>query len=61
MTRPEIELPDDVEALKAMVLAMAAKAARVEALEKQVDDLERVRFNPGHNLQPRSSLHIPAV
>jgi transposase len=39
MTRPEIELPDDVEALKAMVLAMAAKAARVEALEKQVDDL----------------------
>ncbi|MBB4193308.1 transposase [Rhizobium aethiopicum] len=40
MTRPEIELPDDVEALKAMVLAMAAKAARVEALEKQVDDLE---------------------
>ncbi len=40
MMRPEIELPDDVEALKAMVLAMAAKAARVEALEKQVDDLE---------------------
>lgn len=40
MTRPEIELPDDVEALKAMVLAMAEKAARVEALEKQVDDLE---------------------
>ncbi len=40
MTRPDIELPDDVEALKAMVLAMAEKAARVEALEKQVDDLE---------------------
>jgi len=40
MTRPEIELPDDVEALKAMVLAMAEKAARVEALEKQVDDLD---------------------
>lgn len=40
MTRPEIELPDDVEALKAMVLAMAEKAARVDALEKQVDDLE---------------------
>ena len=40
MTRPEIELPDDVEALKAMVLAMADKASRVEALEKQVDDLE---------------------
>lgn len=40
MTRPEIELPDDVEALKAMVLAMAEKASRVEALEKQVDDLE---------------------
>ncbi len=40
MTRPEIELPDDVETLKAMVLAMAEKAARVEALEKQVDDLE---------------------
>lgn len=31
---PEIELPDDVEALNAMVLAMAEKAARVEALEK---------------------------
>lgn len=40
MTRPESDLPDDVEALKAMVLAMAEKAARVEALEKQVDDLE---------------------
>lgn len=40
MTRPEIELPDDVETLKAMVLAMAEKTARVEALEKQVDDLE---------------------
>lgn len=40
MTLPEIELPDDVEALKALVLAMAEKAARVEALEKQVDDLE---------------------
>jgi transposase len=40
MTRPEIELPDDVEALKVMVLAMAEKAARVDALEKQVDDLE---------------------
>ena len=40
MTLPDIELPDDVEALKAMVLAMAEKAARVEALEKQVDDLE---------------------
>ncbi len=40
MTRPEIELPDDVEALKSMVLAMAEKASRVEALEKQVDDLE---------------------
>lgn len=40
MARPEIELPDDVDALKAMVLAMAEKAARVEALEKQVDDLE---------------------
>ena len=40
MTLPDIELPDDVEALKAMVLAMAERAARVEALEKQVDDLE---------------------
>ena len=40
MTLPDIELPDDVEALKAMVRAMAEKAARVEALEKQVDDLE---------------------
>ncbi len=40
MTRPEIELPDDVETLKAMVLAMAEKTARLEALEKQVDDLE---------------------
>jgi transposase len=40
MTLPDIELLDDVEALKAMVLAMAEKAARVEAVEKQVDDLE---------------------
>jgi transposase len=39
MTRPDIELPDDVEALKAMVLAIAKKAARVEAVKKQVVDL----------------------
>ena len=40
MTRPDIELPDDAEPIKALVLAMGEKAARVEALEKQVDDLE---------------------
>ncbi|MFK4654177.1 hypothetical protein ABIF97_004111 [Bradyrhizobium japonicum] len=39
MTPPNLDLPNDVETLKAMVLAMAEKAARVDALESEVDDL----------------------
>ncbi|OWK25691.1 hypothetical protein AJ87_07575 [Rhizobium yanglingense] len=35
MTRPDLKLPDDVETLKAMVLAMAEKAARADALESE--------------------------
>jgi transposase len=44
MTGPDIQLPDDVETLKAMVAAMSGKmaerAARVEALEGEVADLK---------------------
>ncbi len=40
MTPPDLDLPNDVEMLKAMVLAMAEKATRVEALEIEVDDLK---------------------
>lgn len=40
MTPPDLQLPDDVETLKAMVLAMADKAARADALESEVVDLK---------------------
>lgn len=40
MTPPDLQLPDDVETLKAMVLAMAGKAARADALESEVADLK---------------------
>ena len=40
MTPPDLQLPNDVETLKAMVLAMAEKAARTDALESEVADLK---------------------
>lgn len=40
MTPPDLQLPDDVETLKAMVIAMAEKAARTDALESEVADLK---------------------
>ncbi|WP_407193085.1 IS66 family transposase [Bradyrhizobium sp. STM 3566] len=40
MTRPDLNLSNDVETLKAMVLAMAEKAARAGALESEVADLK---------------------
>ncbi|MBP2449507.1 hypothetical protein [Rhizobium leguminosarum] len=40
MTPADLELPDDVDALKAMILAMAAKAARADVLEDEVADLK---------------------
>ncbi len=40
MTPPDLQLPDDIETLKAMVLAMAEKAARTDALESEVADLK---------------------
>jgi transposase len=40
MTPADLELPDDVDALKAMVMAMAAKAARADVLEDEVADLK---------------------
>ncbi len=40
MTPPNLKLPDDVEALKAMVLAMAERAARADALQNEVADLK---------------------
>ncbi|CAD0217051.1 hypothetical protein QOV31_004954 (plasmid) [Agrobacterium fabrum] len=40
MTPPDLQLPDDIETLKAMVLAMAEKAAHTDALESEVADLK---------------------
>ena len=40
MTPADLELPDDVDALKAMIMAMAAKAARADVLEDEVADLK---------------------
>ncbi len=40
MTLPDLQLPNDVETLKAMVLAMAEKAARTDALQSEVADLK---------------------
>ncbi|MCJ9725640.1 IS66 family transposase zinc-finger binding domain-containing protein, partial [Agrobacterium sp. SHOUNA12C] len=40
MTPADLDLPDDVDALKAMILAMAEKAARADALESEVADLK---------------------
>ncbi|SEI21293.1 hypothetical protein SAMN05216228_11161 [Rhizobium tibeticum] len=40
MTPANLDLPNDVDALKAMVLAMAAKAARADVLEDEVADLK---------------------
>lgn len=40
MTPPDLSLPNDVETLKAMVLARAEKAARADALESEVADLK---------------------
>lgn len=41
MTIPaDLDLPGDVDALKAMVMAMSAKAARADVLEDEVADLK---------------------
>jgi hypothetical protein len=40
MTPADLELPDDVDALKAMIMAMSAKAARADVLEDEVADLK---------------------
>jgi transposase len=40
MTPADLQLPDDVDALKAMILAMAEKAARADVLENEVADLK---------------------
>lgn len=40
MMPADLKLPDNVDALKAMVLAMAEKAARADALESQFADLK---------------------
>jgi transposase len=40
MKPADLQLPDDVDALKAMILAMAEKAARADILEGEVADLK---------------------
>lgn len=40
MVRPDLNLPNDVETLRAMVIAMAEQAARADALECEVAALK---------------------
>ncbi len=51
MTPPDLKLPDDVEALKAMVLAMAEKAARADALQNEVADLKARNADADERIQ----------
>ncbi|PIL21968.1 hypothetical protein P775_01655 [Puniceibacterium antarcticum] len=39
MNSSEFPLPDDMDQLKSMVRAMAAKAARADALEREIETL----------------------
>lgn len=51
MTPPDLQLPDDVETLKAMVLALAEKAARTDALESEVADLKARNSNADERIE----------
>ena len=51
MTPPDLQRPDDIETLKAMVLAMAEKAARTDALESEVADLKARNADAGERIE----------
>jgi transposase len=51
MIPPDLVLPDDVDVLKAMVLAMADKAARAEALETELADLKVLKASADERIE----------
>jgi transposase len=50
------DLPDNVDALKAMVLAMAEKAARAEVLESEVADLKALNASAEERIARLTSI-----
>ncbi len=56
MTPPDLTLPDDIDALKAMVLAMVEKAARAEALEAENADLKALNATAAERIARLTSI-----
>ncbi len=56
MPRPASKLPDDVDTLKAMVLAMAEKAARTDALETEVAALKALNASADERIARLTSI-----
>ncbi len=56
MAMPVSKLPDDVDTLKAMVLAMAEKAARAEALEIEVANLKALNASADERIARLTSI-----
>lgn len=56
MTPPDLTLPDDIDALKAMVLAMVEKAARAEALEAENADLKALNTTAAERIARLTSI-----
>jgi transposase len=56
MPRPASKLPDDIDTLKAMVLAMAEKAARTDALEAEVADLKALNASADERIARLTSI-----
>ncbi|MEJ0050553.1 MAG: transposase [Methylovirgula sp.] len=56
MPAPVFDLPDNVDALKAMVLAMAEKAARAEVLESEVADLKALNASAEERIARLTSI-----
>ncbi len=56
MPRSAFKLPDDVDTLKAMVLAMAEKAARTDALEAEVADLKALNASADERIVRLTSI-----
>jgi transposase len=56
MPTPASKLPDDIDTLKAMVLAMAEKAARTDALEAEVADLKALNASADERIARLTSI-----
>ncbi len=56
MPAPVFDLPDNVDALKAMVLAMAEKAARAEVLESELADLKALNASAEERIARLTSI-----